>query len=155
MGRQGQLQLAIANSVAAVKITVPSGSGGAYFRDGTNPYIIGRLLEVVVGKGQPVMDYARAPACRERRSSRNGSAVEQLQYAQRLSYHGICTTRADGPTRRGKWLLYYSCVTTSQTISFPVVAVCRSTCQASRVQRLAMNQSLLLMHLRRLSRHTR
>lgn len=79
MGRQGRLQLAIAKPEAAVKITVPSGSGGAYFCNGANPYIIGRLLEVVVGKGQLVMEYARAPVCRERRSSRNGSAVEQLQ----------------------------------------------------------------------------
>lgn len=51
MGRQGRLQLVIADSVAAVKIMVPSGSGGAYFCNGTNPYIIGQLVEVAVGKG--------------------------------------------------------------------------------------------------------
>lgn len=52
--------MAIADSVAAVKITATSGSGGVYLRNGTNPHIIGQLLEVVVGKGQPVMEYARA-----------------------------------------------------------------------------------------------
>lgn len=60
MGRQGRLPLAIADSVAAVKITVTSGSGGAHLRNGTSPYIIGQLLDVVVGKGQSVMEHARA-----------------------------------------------------------------------------------------------
>ena len=61
--RQGRLQLAIANSVAAVKDNGSLRIRAVHLRDGTNASIIGQILRVLVGGGHSVMENARAPIC--------------------------------------------------------------------------------------------